>query len=54
VRTPSVVYRRGIGPLVFLIDPAAYCVPEAGINYKRQIDARGSHWEVLANFPAMS
>jgi hypothetical protein len=31
----------------------AYCVPEAGINYKRQIKAQIHSLEILANFPAM-
>jgi hypothetical protein len=40
--------------LVLLIDiGTAYCVPEAGINYKRQIRARNYRREILANFPAM-
>jgi len=34
--------------LVFLIDAGtAYCVPEAGINYKRQMDAQISREEFL-------
>jgi len=40
--------------LVLLIDiGTAYCVPEAGINYKRQIKAQNNCREILANFPAM-
>jgi hypothetical protein len=39
----------GMCPLVvFLIDPGpAYCVPEAGSNYKRQMDAQISREEFL-------
>jgi len=34
--------------LVFLIDAGtAYCVPEAGINYKRRIKALISAWKFL-------
>jgi hypothetical protein len=40
--------------LVFLIDPgAAYCVPEAGINYKRQMNAQIPAHGILANSSAM-
>jgi len=40
--------------LVLLIDTGtAYCVPEAGINYKRQMKAQIHPPEILANFPAM-
>jgi hypothetical protein len=31
----------------------AYCVPEAGINYKRKIKGQIYSREILANFPAM-
>jgi len=40
--------------LVVLIDiGTAYCVPEAGINYKRQMKAQIYTREILAHFPAM-
>jgi hypothetical protein len=40
---------------VFLIDPGpAYCVPEAGINYKRRMNAEISTHGILANSSAMS
>jgi hypothetical protein len=40
--------------LVLTIDiGTAYCVPEAGINYKRQMKAQNNCREILANFTAM-
>jgi hypothetical protein len=39
-RTPAAAHRRQCPWLVFLIEAGtAYCVPEAGINYKRQMKA---------------